>query len=152
MSVIIHEDRPRYDPRLKGIFGVVFAVLIYSGIEAYLNEGLEAASFVLIPVVVVGLALYLVMPRRYQVLDDCLKVVMGGGFSIGYPFSTMKGIVQRSDIWFSINFVTTFSSKHVVYLIRTKGFPVAISPSEPQALIATTERAMALWKRTGGVG
>lgn len=152
MSVVIYEDRPRYDLGFKLIFGVVFAVFIYGVIQVYLNEGLEAASFMLIPLAVVGLALYLAMPRRYQVLDDRIRVVLGTPLVLSYRFFNLKEIVQRRGIWFSVNFVTSLSSKQVVYVVRSKGMPVAISPSDPQAFISAAGRTMASWKRIGGMG
>jgi len=152
MSVIIHEDKPRYALGLKLIFGVVFAVFIYGGAQVYLNEGQETAFFMLIPIVVVGLALYVAMPRRYQVLDDRIRVVLGSPLVLNYRFFNLKEVVQRGGIWFSVNFVTSFSSKRVVYVIRSKGMPIAISPSDPQVFINASERAMASWKRIGGAG
>jgi len=152
MSVIIYEDKPQYDSGLKGILGFVFAVFVYGGIQVYLSDGPEAALFMLIPLAAISLALYLAMPRRYQVLEDRIRIVLGAPLMLDCPFPNLKEIVPRGGVWLSVNFVTSFSSKRVVYIIRSRGMPVAISPSEPQTFISAVRQAMASWKRTGEVG
>jgi len=152
MNIVIYEDMPRYDAGMKIVLAVPVAIFVITAIQVYISEGIESALFIVVPFAVVCLIFLLVMPRHYQVLDDRVRVVLGGPFSISYSFSGVKEVVQQRSLWPSINFVTALSSKRVVYISRFKGMPVAITPTDPQAFISAAGRAMASWKRIGGEG
>jgi glycerol-3-phosphate acyltransferase PlsY len=152
MNIVIYEDMPRYDAGMKILLAVPIAILIFTAIQVYITDGLKSALCMVVPLTVICLIFLLVMPRHYQVLDDGIRVVLGGPFSISYSFSGVKEVVQRRGLWLSVNFVTALASKRVVYVIRSRGMPVAITPTDPQAFISAAGRAMASWKRTGGEG
>lgn len=149
MNIVLYESTARYDKFIRALLGFVYAVLILGFIGTYLDKGQEGALPVLIPVVLVTLVLYLVMPRRYQVLDDRIRVVLGPPLSFSIGFSAVREVTQKRGVWLSVNFVTTVSSKYVVYILRHRGLAVAITPSEPQSFITALEQAMLRWQRTG---
>ncbi|MCX8125701.1 MAG: hypothetical protein N3E40_00960 [Dehalococcoidia bacterium] len=149
MQVVYHESPAHYDNFIKLVIGSVYVMLVLSGVGVYVDMGLEGLLVLLLAALLLTLILYLVMPRKYQVLDDRVVVVLGPLLSFNIWFSTIREVTQSWGVLLSLNFVTSVSPRYVVCILRHRGLAVAITPSDPQAFIAALERAISLWKRTG---
>jgi hypothetical protein len=105
-----------------GLFigAVIFAINQES--EASLVLAGEGAFFILL--------FYFIMPRRYQIYQDKLRIVLGAPFAINIPLSTIKEVKHSSGmkafIYPGVRFAT--STKYVIEIVRNKGLNYVISP------------------------
>ena len=142
-----------FAPLLLAVFGFIALLDYYGYIET--GEPKEDARmgaivlFALIPFVL--LLSWALLPRRYQILEDRIKIVLGSPFSFKIGFDTIKE-ARKATVWsgtMTINFVT--SVKNVVEVLRSKGMHVAISPSNRELFLEELTKAMANWKKSQGI-
>lgn len=149
--MIIHEDRPKYDTWVKlallfapSIIVVLLFLIHYklipseSEYEAKMGENILFASLIVI------LILYwLIMPRKYEIHEDRLKIVLGA-FSYSIELKSISE-VKRTESWKvlaykGIRFVT--SAKSAVEIKRKRGKSILISPSNPELFIEVLQRTL----------
>ena len=74
---------------------------------------------------------YLVLPKKYQVFEDKLKIVLGWPLSVDISLTNISDSQITSGrkvfAYWGIRFAT--SSKSVVEIIRKRGLNIVISPS-----------------------
>ena len=72
----------------------------------------------------------LLLPRRFQVFNDKLKIKLGGPFAFNIPLSDITDVKSRTGakafFFRGIRYAT--SAKHTVEIIRSKGLDIVISP------------------------
>ncbi|HJX69789.1 MAG TPA: PH domain-containing protein [Dehalococcoidia bacterium] len=98
-----------------------------------------------------------IVPRKYQILEDKLKIVLGGPFSFNIGFNTIreakgaggKKAIAHTGFNFGINFAT--STKNVVEIWRSKKMKMSISPSNGQLFLEELNKGIANWKRSQGI-
>jgi hypothetical protein len=149
MSNLIFEDKPCYDAGMKMILSVAPVILLAQAVQVYLTEGLAEAKAVAMPLVIIFLIYLFVLPRRYQVMDDGIKILLGRPFSIGYSYGAISEVTRQGRHYFGINLATAISSNRSVYVLRDRGMRVAITPCDPDAFVRAASQAMESWKRTG---
>ncbi|MCX6012132.1 MAG: PH domain-containing protein [Chloroflexi bacterium] len=80
------------------------------------------------------LLFYFVLPRRYEIYSDHLRIVLGWPVSMNIPLSTIREIKSadnyESMIFWGMKFAT--SSKTAIVILRSKGISVVISPTYKQ--------------------
>lgn len=146
MDTIIYEDSPHYDVWLKGIMMLpVFFILI--GLYYLFTAQVESALGLFATAVLMGAVYWAVLPRKYQVLDGKLRIVLGGPFSFNVPFDTLKTAGKPEGVSLGLNFATTFISQHVVEIRRKKGMTVNITPNDRDQFLENLNKAVYDWKR-----
>jgi hypothetical protein len=147
MDSVIYEDNPHYDVWLKGIMVLpVFFILI--GLYYLFTAQVESAIGLFATGVLMGAIYWAVFPRKYQILDSKLRIVLGGQFSFNVPFDTLKTAGKPEGVSLGINFATTFLSQHVVEIKRKKGMNVNITPSNRELFLENLNKAVYDWKRS----
>jgi hypothetical protein len=147
MDSVIYEDNPHYDVWLKGIMVLpVFFILI--GLYYLFTAQVESAIGLFATAVLMGAIYWAVFPRKYQILDSKLRIVLGGQFSFNVPFDNLKLAGKPEGISLGINFATTFVSQHVVEIKRKKGMNVNITPSNRTLFLENLNKAVYDWKRS----
>ena len=72
-----------------------------------------------------------ILPRRYQIFEDGLKILMGWPFAINISFSNIKEVKpaegRKALVYSGIRLAT--STRYVIEIIRKKGLNIIISPS-----------------------
>ncbi len=145
MDSIIYEDNPHYDVWIKGIMMLpIFFIVI--GLYFLFTAGIEAAVGVFATGLLMGAVYWAVFPRKYQVLDSKLKIVLGGPFSFNIPYDTLKTASKPEGVNFGINFATTFISEHAVEIKRTRGMTVNITPGNRDRFLENLNKAVYDWK------
>jgi hypothetical protein len=142
-AFLLYKDTPKMDMWLKlllGIFPVMFLVL---GCILLFQDKEDA--FVMFGLVVFYPLLFkIVMPQRYQIYNDKLRIVFSGPFAWNIPFSTVKEVRSASGAkafaYGGVRFAT--SSKNVVEIRRSRGCNVVISPSNKDVFLEQAGRAM----------
>ncbi|MFC1945225.1 hypothetical protein ACFLWF_00560 [Chloroflexota bacterium] len=70
------------------------------------------------------------MPRKLQIYDDKLRIVLGAPLAVNIPLSTIKEARHSSGVkaymYGGVRFAT--SSRYVTEIVRKKGINYVISP------------------------
>jgi hypothetical protein len=146
MESVIYEDSPHYDVWLKGIMMLpVFFIVI--GLYYLFTAQIESAIGMFATTVLMGAIYWAVLPRKYQVLDSKLRIVLGGPFSFNVPFDTLETAGKPEGVNLGINFATTFVSEHIVEIKRKRGMTVNITPDNRDLFLENLNKAVYEWKR-----
>jgi len=128
-SILIYEDKPKYDLWLKLILGGVLALTFILGV-IFIYQDTEAAIVMFGVTLFDALLFKVVLPRRYQIFEDRLKILMGGPFAINISFSNIEearpASGRKAFAYNGLRFAT--STRHVVEIVRKKGLNIVISP------------------------
>ncbi len=141
--MILHEEPAAYDSWLKLlvlipaglVIGAIFLAYSkeYEGFFVLIGEG---AFFVLL--------FYFILPRKYQIYQDKLKLVLGKPFVINIPLSTIKEVRHSSGVkafvYSGVRFAT--SSGYVVEVVRSKGMNYVISPKNGDIFLEQLNQAI----------
>jgi hypothetical protein len=139
---LIYEDPARYDGWTRAVLWGVVAILLAAGV-ALLFVDTDGAYPMLAAAVLVGLLLWAIMPRQFQVYEDRVRLVLGGPFAWTIPLRDIKtvGVVpgSRGFIYHGVRFVTSLRS--VVEVKRHRGMDVVFSPLHADEFIEQIDRA-----------
>ena len=146
MDSIIYEDSPRYDVWLKGLMVLpVFFILI--GLYYLFTAQVEPAIGIFATGALMGAIYWAVLPRKYQILDSKIRIVLGGPFTVNISFDILETAGKPEGISLGLNFATTFLSQHVVEIKRKKGMTVNITPNDRDLFLENLNKAVYDWKR-----
>jgi hypothetical protein len=156
MELVIYEDSPEYDLWVKILLGLapvallVLGLLIYQGVlpsesEAEAKTGaiilFAATAFIL-------LVYWAILPRRYQILEDRIKIVLGGPLSLGIPFGNLETAKETKGLaHFGIGFATSVNR---VEIMKRRGTSVLISPGNRDLFLQNLNRALSDWRKGQG--
>jgi hypothetical protein len=133
--ILVYEDTPKYDVWLKLILGGVLALTFILGI-ILIYQDTEAAIVMFGITIFDALLFKAILPRRYQIFEDRLRILMGGPFAINIPFSNIKEAKPASGgkafAYWGLRLAT--STNYVVEIVRKKGLNLVISPSNEMFL------------------
>jgi hypothetical protein len=87
-SSLIFEDRPKYDLWLKLILGGILALTLVLGI-LFIYRDTEAAIVLLGITLFDALLFWAIFPRRFQIFEDKLKILLSGPLAINIPLSNI---------------------------------------------------------------
>ena len=142
-SYLLYEDEPRTDTWLKLMLIGIPAIFLVVGIVLLFQD--TAGAFTMLGVTIFYAVLFrLVMPRKYQVYSNRVKIVLGGPFAWNIPFSTIREVEPASGAsafaYNGVRFAT--SSRDVVEIRRSRGCSVVISPSNKDVFLQQVNAAM----------
>jgi len=146
MESIIYEDSPHYDVWLKGIM-MLPVFFIVMGLYYLFTAQVESAIGLFATAVFMGALYWAIFPRKYQVLDSRLRIVLGGPFSFNISFNTLETAGKPEGVSLGLNFATTFISEHIVEIKRKKGMTVNITPDDRELFLENLNKAVYEWKR-----
>ena len=89
LTYLIYEDFPRYDPILKWVVVAILSLTLLPAI-VLLYIDIVGAWALFFGTVLNALLFYIIIPRRYQVFSDRIRIVLGKPFSINLKFSVIK--------------------------------------------------------------
>ena len=131
MSNPIYEDFPLYGWWLKVLLGIILALTFLAGVLSIFEDIWTAVAIFVITVFEVLLYKAL-LPRRFQVFQDRLRIVLGGPLVMTIPFSSILEARPASGLeafthW-GLRFIT--STKNLVEIVRHEGLNVVIAPAD----------------------
>ena len=140
---MLYEDSPRVDMWLKLMLGGILVLLLLVGVSLLFED--TGGAFAIFGAMVFNAVLFkIIMPQRYQIYSDRVRIVLGGPFAWNIPFSTIKEVRSasgaKSFAYGGVRFAT--SSKSVVEITRSKGCNVVISPYDRDIFLEQVNRAM----------
>ena len=146
-SLLLYQDELAYGLLMKLII-LIAPVALLAGSIYLLSSGENTDAIVLlVEAFVVSSIFWSVFPRKYQVYEDYLRIVLGGPFSVKVGFADIKSIGVTSRLTFSINLVTKFT-KSYVEIAKKRGFSVAITPRDNTLFVENANEALTQWVDT----
>jgi len=140
----IYEDRAAYDAWLKWVLAVTLGMTLVPAIVVYPYEPI--ATWVLLGTTVFdALLFHVVLPRRYQVLSDRLRIVLGYPFAINIALTSIRearpagGMVTM--VYWGVRLAT--STRNVVEIVRHRGLDFVISPANREEFLVHLKLAVA---------
>ncbi len=141
--MIIHEESADTAWWFKLVILGVIGVICYGIVSSLLNQE-SGASLRLLGGVFVLLLYYFLIPRKFQIYHDRLKIVLGSPFSVNIPLSTIKEVKLNPGIkalfYLRFRFLTSF--KYVVEVVRNKGVNWVISPKNGEIFLKQLNQAI----------
>jgi hypothetical protein len=142
-AFLLYEDTAKTDMWLKLLLGGIMVIFLVLGCVLLFQATWVAFEMFGI-VVFYALLFKIVMPQRYQIYSDRVRIVLGGPFAWNIPLTTIKEVIPASRTsafaYNGVRFAT--SSKNVVEIRRSRGCNVIISPSNKEIFLEQASRAM----------
>ncbi|APV43417.1 PH domain-containing protein [Dehalogenimonas formicexedens] len=135
-----YEDSPRYDT--APIAGVIILLVFVDLLLAFL---IPETFWIMVGTAVFELLLfYFIIPRKYQILDDRVRILLGSPIKYDIPLSTIKEArpAGGAEAWVYFGLRLATSGKGVIELIRRGGMDVVFSPRDRQTFLEQLELAM----------
>ena len=142
-AFLLYENTPKTDIWLKLMLAGIPAIFLVIGIVLLFQD--TASAFGMFGVTVFYAVFFrLVMPQKYQVYNDKVRIVLGGPFAWNIRFSTIKEVrtAPRASAFFYNGVRFASSSSSVVEIQRSKGCNVVISPSDKDVFMEQVHMAM----------
>ena len=146
-SVLLYQDEPAYGLLLKLIIVIVPLALLSTSIYIFSSGDNSGGLASLVETFIISFIFWIVFPRRYQVYEDHVRIVLGGPFSVKVGFVKIEAIRVTSRFIFSINFVTRLT-KSYVEIAKKRGMSIAITPRDNNSFVENANRAMSQWVKT----
>ena len=142
-SQLLHEDVAEYDSWLKLILGGTLSLTLLLGV--YLLYVDRTGALICFGVTIFdALLFYAILPQRYQIWTDRIRIVLGKPFSITLPLSTVTEARAASGVkafaYRGVRFAT--SSKTVVEIVRHRGWNFVISPANRKVFLERLAEAL----------
>jgi len=138
-----YEDIPKYDLWLKLILGGTLAFTFVLSI-VLLSVDLLGAWIAFGVTIFNVLLFHAILPRRYQIFQDKVRIALGRPFAFNIPLSTIREARSASGskafAYRGLRFAT--SSRSVVEIIRHKGWNVVISPANRDLFLEQLAQAL----------
>ena len=139
---------PEYSFWLKLILGSVLALTFILGL-VFLSIDTKAA-LVMFGITNFGALLFkAILPRRFQIFEDRLKILFGESFAINIPLvyiAESKSVSSSNAFAYSgLRFAT--STRRVIEIVRKKGMNLVISPRNNEMFLEQLNQA---WQSQSG--
>jgi hypothetical protein len=145
-SLLLYQDEPVYGLPLKMIMLIVPAGLLVLSVYLW-SSGENSGSIALLSeAFIFAIIFWAVFPRRYQVYEDHLRIVLGKPFSIKVGFESIKAVELTSRTSLTVNFVTNLAKTYVLINKKT-GLSIAITPRNNALFVENANQALKQWER-----
>jgi len=140
---LIHEEQAEYNVGMKLIWLIPTALIIGALIFLYYKE-VEAFWTLLGDTVLIVAIFYFIFPRKFQIYNDRIRIVLGNPLTINILFSTIKEVKHiegsRAYTYSGMRFAT--SSRYVIEILRIKGINYVISPQHGELFLEQLKQAV----------
>jgi hypothetical protein len=142
-SQLIHEDTARYDSWLKLLLGSILSLTLLLGV--YLLYVDWTGAMICFGVTVFdALLFYAILPQRYQIWTDRVRIVLGRPFAVNIPFTKISearaAASNKAFVYSGFRFAT--SSRTVVEIVRRHGLNFVISPDNRELFLERLAEAL----------
>jgi hypothetical protein len=143
----IYQDTAKYDMWFKVVLVLPLVVIAFALFSDF-KMG-EVAKYVVIGVVaVIGLAFWLLMPRRFILMEDRIKFIQGLGLSFNVNYDRIEIARELTKSSFNINLST--SNVTAIELVVKHGMNINFSPENRDEFIKKLNGALEKWRVGGG--
>ena len=146
-TVLLYQDKPKYDYWLKLVIAGTLAITLIPGIVLiYLSA--ELAWTMLAITAFDGLLFHAILPRRLQLFEDRLRIELGRPFALNVPYGNIREVrpaqTEEAFVYWGIRFAT--STKNLLEIVRNKGLNMIISPCDVEVFVGQLEQARRMWR------
>ena len=133
---LVYEDRARYDGWLKPLIAITIAATLIPALIIFPSD--PVGGWVLLATTAFdALLFHAIMPRRFQIYSDRLRIVLRWPFAINLRHTSIKEARATSGseayIYWGVRFAT---SRHtVIEIVRNRGMNFVISPSDRETFL-----------------
>jgi aromatic ring-cleaving dioxygenase len=145
-SLLLYQDEPTRS-LLKLIMLIVPAALLLVSIYLWSSGDSSGGLALLLEASFIGLIFWVVFPRKYQVYEDHLRIVLGEPFAVKIGFDKIMTVEVTSRTALTVNFTTTIT-KTYVRIVKKQGLSIAITPTSNDLFVDNANRALSQWART----
>jgi hypothetical protein len=145
-SILLYEEPVTFGLPLKLIVMVLPVALVAMSLYLWSSGESEGGLALLVEAVFIGLIFLAIFPRKYQIYEDHLRIVLGGPFSVKIGFDRITRIEVTSKTALTVNFVTRIAKTYVI-IIRKGGIGIAITPKSNTDFVENAKRAIGEWAR-----
>ncbi|MFC2020975.1 PH domain-containing protein [Chloroflexota bacterium] len=149
-SIMLYQDEPPFGLFLKLIITIVPVAMLAGSIYSFSTDDNLGGIALLVEAFVVGLIFWCVFPRKYQVYEDHVRIVLGGPFSVKIGFDEIAAIRISSKLNLTVNFITRLA-KNGVEISKKKGMSFAITPGDYDRFIENANQALDNWIKTNSL-
>ncbi len=147
MNSLLHEDPTHKDVWLKLILAVPVILILGGALQFLANNNTEDALAMFGLDALIIIIFSIILPRKYLIFDDRVKIQFIRPLSLGIPFDTIKKIGGAGAASFGLNFPTSLSNSHAVGIQRRKRMAVYITPDNRELFLEKLEKAINDWKK-----
>jgi hypothetical protein len=148
-SLLLYQDEPA-GWFLRLIIVIVPAMLLMVSIYLWSSGERSGGLALLLEAFSIGLIFWIAFPRRYEVYEDHLRIVLGGPFAVKIGFGQIVTTEVTSRTALTVNFATTIT-KTYVRIVRKRGLSIAITPRSNDLFVDNANRALSQWAGTRGL-
>ena len=156
MEIVLYEDKPKRHWWTKlGVYATPALCLIAGLLIYFLGEPAESeenpriVGIAFFALVLLSLLASLALTvRKYQILEDRIKIVRGK-FSESIPFKAIKKVGMGGAFDWKRKRFTTSKERIMIQSGRMKVH--RISPERPELFLEELNKAIANWKRSQGI-
>ncbi len=142
-TYLIHEEPAKYDTWLKLLLGGILAFTLVMGFFLLSVDRIGAYIFLGVTVFD-ALLFYVVLPQRYQIWTDRVRIALGRPLAVNIPMATIQEARSVSGskafAYWGVRFAT--SSKTVVEIVRRRGWNFVISPANRELFLERLAEAL----------
>ena len=140
--IVIFEDKPVYDKLNKYLIGGILAIPLIVVI-VLLTQDILGAAIMFGATIFDAVLVWCILPKRFLVYEDRLKIILGGPFSYTIPLRDIITVRQATKdmAWIYWGMRLGTSLKFQVEVERKNGLSVIISPSMENDFIEQLNRA-----------
>ena len=152
MDSVVYQDNTNKDVWLKLVLAIPLLIFVGTALHSLAVNAIETAIAIFGVAVLILLIFWIVIPRKYVMLDSKVKIVLGGPLSFTISFKNIETARIPRGITFGINLPSSISSKHAVEIIRKKGMKLNITPDNRELFLKNLEKAIDDWKKYNSRG
>ncbi len=145
-SLLLYQDESS-GLSLKLLFMIIPALFLGASVYLWSSGDSSAASAALAAGLMMAVLLLAVFPRKYQIYEDHLRIVLGGPIAVTLPFERIKSIEVTGRTAFTVNLVNRIAKKYTL-ITTTGGLNFAITPGSNETFVERANLAMVEWRRT----
>jgi hypothetical protein len=148
-SLMLYQDEPDIGFFLKVIIVMVPVALLAACVLLLLSGESTGGLVLFVEALVVSFIFWVLLPRRYQVYENHVRIVLGGPFSVKVGFDGIKTITVTTRQTLTVNFATKMTNSYVV-IVKKRGLSIAITPRANDLFVEQANRAFSQWTRASG--
>ncbi|MFC2043799.1 hypothetical protein ACFLT8_01125 [Chloroflexota bacterium] len=132
---------------MKLIIVVIPIAMLIESIYLFISGNNAEGLILLFEFIIIGLIFWSVFPRKYQVYEDHLRIMLGGSFSVKVGFNQIEAIGIKRGLAFGINYATKLTGSHVE-IAKKRWFSITITPKDYDLFVENANRALSQWIKT----
>jgi hypothetical protein len=146
-NLLLYEDEPA-GWIFKFFFVIVTLILLAGSIFFWVSGNNASGLTLLVVAFVIGLTFWIVSPRKYQVYEDHLQILLGGPFVVKIGFDQISTIEVTDSTALEITAIKLISKVNNTYVRigRKKGLSITITPKSDVLFVENANRSLHQWQ------